>query len=102
MIFCTVGEPERISIRTRGGGIKQVLKSDRFANVYDPTSKRIIRTEILGVRSNPANSDFERRGVITRGSIIETKLGDARVTSKPGSDGVINAVLIKPVPTSPA
>jgi small subunit ribosomal protein S8e len=102
MIFCTVGEPERISIRTRGGGTKQILKSDRFANVYDPTSGKTIRTEILGVKSNPANSDFERRGVITKGAIIETKLGDARVTSKPGTDGVINAVLIKSVSTSPA
>ncbi|MEM3155906.1 MAG: 30S ribosomal protein S8e, partial [Nitrososphaerota archaeon] len=60
-----------------------------------------IRTEILGVRSNPANSDFERRGVLTRGAIIETKLGDARVTSRPGSDGVINAVLISAAASSP-
>ncbi|MCS7145624.1 MAG: 30S ribosomal protein S8e [Nitrososphaerota archaeon] len=95
MVYCLVGEPERISIRTRGGGSKQVLKSDRFANLYDPATGKTIRTEILGVRSNPANSDFERRGVITKGAIIETRHGDAKVTSRPGSDGVINAVLIQ-------
>ncbi|MEM0381121.1 MAG: 30S ribosomal protein S8e [Nitrososphaerota archaeon] len=101
MIYCVLGEPERVTIRIRGGASKQILKSDRFANVYDPSNRRVIRTEILGVRSNPANSDFERRGVLTRGAIIETKLGDARVTSRPGSDGVINAVLISAAASSP-
>lgn len=100
MIYCLVGEPERVVVRVRGGGSKQILKSDRFANLYDPATGKVIRTEILGVRSNPANSDFERRGVITRGAIIETKHGDARVTSRPGSDGVINAILIKPAQAS--
>jgi small subunit ribosomal protein S8e len=31
--------------------------------------------------------------VITKGAEIETNLGLARVTSRPGGDGVINAVL---------
>ncbi|HDN05822.1 MAG TPA: 30S ribosomal protein S8e, partial [Candidatus Bathyarchaeota archaeon] len=43
---------------------------------------------------NPANVDYDRRGVITKGAIIETSLGLARVTSRPGQNGVINAVLI--------
>jgi small subunit ribosomal protein S8e len=34
-------------------------------------------------------------GVLTRGALIETPLGIARVTSKPSADGVINAVLVK-------
>jgi small subunit ribosomal protein S8e len=93
-VYALLGDPERAVIRVRGGKVKQVLVSDRFANVYDPRSRKVVRTEILGVKSNPANRDFERRGVITRGAIIETRLGDARVTSKPGSDGVVNAVLI--------
>jgi small subunit ribosomal protein S8e len=38
--------------------------------------------------------DYDRRGVITKGAEIETKIGLARVTSRPGGDGVINAVLI--------
>jgi small subunit ribosomal protein S8e len=38
--------------------------------------------------------DYDRRGVITKGAEIETSLGIARVTSRPGNDGVINAILI--------
>ncbi|MEM0445346.1 MAG: 30S ribosomal protein S8e [Nitrososphaerota archaeon] len=99
-IFCLVGEEERVILRTRGGNEKQLLKSSKFVNLYDPSKKRVIRTTILGVKSNPANRDLERRGVITRGAVIETELGEARVTSKPGADGVINAVLIKQAETS--
>ena len=44
---------------------------------------------------NPANVDYDRRGIITKGTIIETSLGTAKVTSRPGQNGIINAVLIK-------
>jgi len=101
MMACLLGEPERVRIRTRGGGLKQALKSERYANVYDPSIGRVVRAEIIGVKANPANRDFQRRGLITRGAIIETRLGDARVTSSPGSDGVVNAVLLKPGPAGP-
>jgi small subunit ribosomal protein S8e len=47
------------------------------------------------VTKNPANKDYERRGVITKGAVLETEIGLAKVLSRPGQDGVINAVLIK-------
>jgi small subunit ribosomal protein S8e len=47
------------------------------------------------VTKNPANKDYERRGVITKGALLETEIGIAKVISRPGQDGVINAVLIK-------
>lgn len=98
-IFTLVGDAERIAIRSRGGNEKQVLKSDKSVNLYVPAQRRAVRTTILGVKSNPANRDLERRGVITKGAIIETELGEARVTSKPGASGVVNAVLIKSAAT---
>ncbi|HHC19323.1 MAG TPA: 30S ribosomal protein S8e, partial [Euryarchaeota archaeon] len=33
--------------------------------------------------------------IITKGTIIETEVGLARVTSRPGQVGIINAVLIQ-------
>ncbi|HDJ25717.1 MAG TPA: 30S ribosomal protein S8e, partial [Candidatus Bathyarchaeota archaeon] len=51
--------------------------------------------DILRVVKNPANVDYDRRGVITKGTIIETPIGRAVVTSRPGQDGVVNAVLLK-------
>ncbi len=93
-VLVTIGEREIKIKRCRGGGVKISVKSDKFANVFDPSSNKCVRTEIIRVKSNPANKDFERRGIITKGAIIETPIGDARVTSKPSMDGVINAILI--------
>ena len=52
------------------------------------------KTEILRVVRNPANVDYDRRGVITKGTLIETSIGLARVTSRPGQHGMVNAVIV--------
>lgn len=91
----TVGEREITLKRVRGGNVKVAIKSDNMVNVADPVEKKVVRTQILSVKQNPANRDFERRGVITKGAIIETPLGLARVTSKPSKDGAVNAVLLR-------
>jgi small subunit ribosomal protein S8e len=62
------------------------------ANVSDGSGKTS-KSKILRVKKSPANRDYERRGVITRGAVIETEAGEAVVTSKPTDDGVVNAVL---------
>ncbi|MCS7097314.1 MAG: 30S ribosomal protein S8e [Candidatus Methanomethylicia archaeon] len=93
-----LGEKDkRIIIRTRGGGRKIRLKVTAYANVVikDDDKTIVKKAKILKVKSNPANPDYSRRGVITRGAIIETSIGEAKVTSRPGQDGVINAILIK-------
>jgi small subunit ribosomal protein S8e len=90
-----VGPALKRQFRTRGGGLSVGLSSIDFANVADPTSKRVVRSKIVRVKSSPANREYERRGVITKGSMIETEAGEARVTSRPSDDGAVNAVLIK-------
>ena len=77
-----------------GGNSKIKVLTDKFASVTDPKSGKTEKTEIIRVVKNGANVDYNRRGVITKGAEIETTLGLAKVTSRPGSDGVINAVLI--------
>jgi len=87
---------KRIKIdRARGGNIKIRALMDNKVNLYIPKEKKIINTRIMGVKENPANRDYSRRGVITKGCIIETEYGLAVVTSRPGQDGVINAKLIQ-------
>ncbi|MCX8193386.1 MAG: 30S ribosomal protein S8e [Nitrososphaeria archaeon] len=81
--------------RARGGGVKYSLASDQYANVYNTETGKAQKVKILRVISNRANRDFERRGILTRGAVIETEIGKARVTSRPGQDGVVNAILIK-------
>ncbi len=68
------------------------LTFSEFANVSDPSGKTG-KSKILRVKKSPANRDYERRGVITKGAVIETEAGEAVVTSRPTDDGVVNAVL---------
>jgi small subunit ribosomal protein S8e len=90
----TLGEPRRKIKRTLGGNSKVKVLADKFASVTDPKSGQTQKTQITRVVRNGANVDYNRRGVITKGAEIETALGLAKVTSRPGNDGIINAVLI--------
>jgi len=89
-----LGEPKRKTTRGMGGNGKIKALTDKYASVTDPKSGKTEKSEITRVVKNAANVDYNRRGVITKGAEIETELGLAKVTSRPGSDGVINAVLI--------
>jgi len=90
-----VGEQKVVAERVRAGEPKLRVLKAKFANVTDSGSGKSQKVEIKGVAKNPSNIDYERRGVITKGAIIETQLGKARVTSRPGRDGVVNAVLVE-------
>jgi len=89
----TLGKPKRKVSRRRGGNKKFRLLSVKHANISDSSGKTQ-KVEILRVIRNPANVDYDRRGVITKGTIIETPLGTARVTSRPGQNGIVNAILV--------
>ncbi|MGA2522532.1 MAG: 30S ribosomal protein S8e [Candidatus Bathyarchaeia archaeon] len=89
-----LGEPKRKTTRGMGGNTKVKVLSDKFASVTDPKTGKTQKTEITRVVRNAANVDYNRRGVITKGAEIETTIGLAKVSSRPGNDGIINAVLI--------
>ena len=44
---------------------------------------------------NGTNNDYQRRGVITKGAILETEEGKCRVVSRPGQSGTVSAILVK-------
>ncbi len=90
----TLGEPKRKCTRTLGGNIKNKVLADKFVSVTNPKTGKAEKATILRVVRNPANVDYNRRGVMTKGAEIETSLGLAKITSRPGNDGVINAVLM--------
>lgn len=81
--------------KTRGGGSKVKLLSADHANLSIPGENKIKRVKITSVKENPANPHYIRRNILTKGAIIETESGLARVTSRPGQSGVVNAVLIE-------
>ena len=90
-----LGEPKKKIVRGRGETTKIKALSDKYVCVTDPKNGKTEKVEIMRVVKNPVNVDYDRRGVITKGAVIETSLGLARVTSRPGQDGIINAVLIR-------
>ena len=90
-----LGESKRKVARTKGGNSKVKVLTEKFASVTDPKTNTTAKTEIVRVVSNGANVDYNRRGVITKGAEIETALGLAKVTSRQGNDGIINAVLVE-------
>lgn len=81
--------------KKRGGDPKMKLLSANSVSVSTPGSGKIKKAKIISVKENPANPHYIRRNVITKGAIIETDIGMARVTSRPGQDGVINAVMVE-------
>ena len=90
-----VDPTKKISDRMTGGDKKQRLLTCDVANVYDPKSKKHFKVDIEGVEGNPANRNFIRRNILTKGAVIKTSKGEARITSRPGQEGTVNAVLIK-------
>ena len=89
----SVEERNLKSIRTRGNNVKLRLLSEDSANVAN--KGKIEKAKILSVKENKANPHFVRRNLLTKGAIIETDKGLAKVTSKPTHNGVVNAVLIE-------
>lgn len=90
-----IGERKIKKIRVRGGNYKIRLFRDKYANVYIPSQKKVVKAEIRTVIENKAHIHFARRNVITKGAVIETSVGKAVVTNRPGQEGIINAVLVE-------
>jgi len=90
----TIGTMKRKTIRTRGHNKKSRILTADAAYVIDPKTNKTTKTEIVTVVENSANVHYVRRNIMNKGAIINTKLGKAKITSRPGQSGVINAVLL--------
>jgi small subunit ribosomal protein S8e len=90
----TLGNDIQKEIRTCGGSHKFRLLQAKTVNLFDPKQKKTFKAEIKTVIENPANPNYVRRNIITKGAIVETTKGRARVTSRPGQHGSINAIII--------
>jgi len=89
-----VGAVETQVKKLRGGGEKTHLVQGNVVNLFDPKTKKYTKATAKIVTDNKANRQFVRRNVLTKGSVIETDKGKARVTNRPGQEGSINAVLV--------
>ena len=88
------GSQVTITRRVRGNNRKTALKTIDFVNLATGDAK-VKKTKILKVLDNSTNNDYKRRGIITKGAILEIQEGKCRIVSKPGQNGIVNAVLLK-------
>jgi len=89
-----LGETKNKVIKTKGSSKKVKLLTSKTANLLDTKTKKYVKAIIETVIETPANRHFARRNIITKGTVIQTDKGKAKVTSRPGQDGIVNAVLI--------
>ena len=88
-----IGEQITITRKVRGKNIKTAVKTIDSVNLA--IDSKIKRVKIIKVLENATNNDYQRRGIISKGAILETEEGKCRVVSSPGQHGTVNAILVK-------
>jgi small subunit ribosomal protein S8e len=89
-----LGEKKIRFKRTRGNNLKSYYLQADKVNLFDKKTKTYSRVEITAITENEANRNFIRRNVITKGTVITTPQGKAKITSRPGQHATMNAVLL--------
>ena len=87
------GEQITITRKVRGKNVKTAIKTIDSVNLA--IDSKIKRVKIIKVLENATNNDYQRRGIISKGAVLETEAGKCRVVSRPGQDGTVNAILVK-------
>jgi len=87
-------EEKRKNKRIRGGKKKTFLLKGKLINVLDK-NKKTKKVEIKNVLETPSNRFLARQNVLTKGTIVETELGKAKITNRPSQEGNINGILIE-------
>jgi small subunit ribosomal protein S8e len=90
-----IGADRRRIVRTFGGNDKVRALRATYANVTSPANGETRKVKIERVEENGANPNYVRRNLLTKGAIIKTEIGRARIMSRPGQDGIINAMLLE-------
>jgi len=90
--FTKLGNRKLKSERILGGNIKYRLLDIDYVNIADKGKCK--KVKITNVIDNPANRNFIRRNIITKGSVVETEIGKVKITSRPGQEGSLNGILI--------
>ena len=88
-----IDEQITITRKVRGKNIKTAIKTIDSVNLA--IDSKIKRVKIIKVLENATNNDYQRRGIISKGAILETEEGKCRVVSRPGQHGTVNAILVK-------
>ena len=91
--YTKVGEKRISSVKKKGGKIKKFLLSCNSVNLVDKSGK-YVKAQIKTIVENSANRNFVRRNILTKGAIVDTDKGKARITSRPGQRNTLDGVLV--------
>jgi len=89
-----LGETRKKQVSGFGGNSKTRLLKGAYVNVTDLSTSDTSKADIETVELNAANRNYVRRNIITKGAVVQTTLGKAKVTNRPGQHGSINAILL--------
>ena len=92
--YTKLGAQSLKQYRGAGGNVKVGMLAAEFANVVDKKTNTVKKVKIVNVKANPADPNYIQRNILNKGATIETEIGDAVVTSRPGQDGAVNAILL--------
>ena len=85
-------ETKRKTRRVTGGNTKTILLKTNQVNIFSKGKAQ--RAEIINVSETPQNKFWARQNRLTKGAVIETSLGKARITNRPSQEGHVNAILL--------
>lgn len=88
-----LGEDKRKTKKTMGGNKKTFLLKAKTINIKNKNKTQ--KAEIKNVLETPSNRFLARQNILTKGTIIETSIGKAKITNRPSQEGVINGILIE-------
>ncbi len=80
--------------RIRGANKKIYLLKAKFVNVQDKT-KKSKKVAIKNVLETPSNRFLARQNILTKGTIVQTDLGNVKITNRPTQESMINGILIE-------
>ena len=93
--FAMIGACSRKNHRKRVGSQTVRVLFDTVINVADKKTGKVTQATLQSVAENAADPNYVRRNIMTKGAVVETDKGRVRITSRPGSHGVINGVLLE-------
>jgi small subunit ribosomal protein S8e len=88
-----LGDEKKKSKKTLGGNQKIFLLKAKSINLQE--NGKMLKAEIKNVLETPSNRFFARQNILTKGTIVETNKGKARITNRPTQEGVVNGILVK-------
>jgi len=88
-------EEKRKTKKVRGRNIKNFLLRAKFINIKKKNNEKGKKIEIKNVLETPSNRFLARQNVLTKGTIVQTEEGKAKITNRPTQEGMINGILLQ-------